>query len=144
MTPRTDRACETDTLVEAALGYTKRGWRVFPVHTPTNGGCSCGDATCDNIGKHPRTAHGFKDATIDEGIIRQWWARCPDANIGVATGVDSNLVVVDVDPRHGGDDTLTDLIAQQGPLPDTVEQQTGGKGRQLFFAHPGNGTIVQG
>ncbi len=143
MMPRTDRSCEADTLIEAALSYTKRGWRVFPVHTPSNGGCSCGDATCDNIGKHPRTAHGFKDATIDESTVRQWWVRCPDANIGLRTGIESGLIVLDVDPAKGGADSLADLERRHGSLPTTVESLTGGGGRHILFAHPGDGQVIR-
>ncbi len=134
---------KTTDCLAAALGYAARDWLVLPLHTSIDGRCSCGKADCSNIGKHPRTEHGLKDATRDESTIRQWWARYPDANIGVATGVDSNLVVVDVDPRHGGDDTLADLIAQHGPLPATVESLTGGGGRHILFAHPGNGQVIR-
>jgi len=50
-------------------------------------------------GKRPLTDHGVKDATTDEATIRGWWARWPDANIGIATG--HGLVVIDVDRRRG-------------------------------------------
>jgi hypothetical protein len=102
-----------------------------------DGQCSCGDPACTSPGKHPRTEHGVKDATTDEATIRGWWDRWPDANVGIATGRASGLVVVDVDPRNGGDDSLDALERQHGKLPQTVEALTGGGGRHLFFAHPG-------
>ena len=127
--------------VNAALAYARLGWPVFPLHSPTSTGdertCSCGNAKCKNIGKHPRTPRGCKDATTNEAQIREWWTRWPDANIGVATGTDSDLVVLDEDPRHGGDHSLAELEAEFGTLPHTVEQLTGGGGRHLCFKHPG-------
>lgn len=45
--------------------------------------------------------------------------------------------MVDVDPRHGGDDTLAQLEAQHGALPATVEALTGGGGRHILFRYPG-------
>lgn len=68
--------------------------------------------------------------------IEAWWDRWPDANVGVVTGWVSAVAVLDVDPRHGGDDTLAALEAQEEPLPETVTSVTGGGGRHLYFAHP--------
>jgi len=45
--------------------------------------------------------------------------------------------VVDVDPPHGGDDSLRALLSGHGPLPDTAVVRTGSGGRHLYFAHPG-------
>ena len=77
------------------------------------------------------------DATTDSGQVQTWWAESPAANVGIATGVVSGLVVLDVDPAHGGDESLCDLEAEQGTLPATPTALTGGGGRHLFFAHPG-------
>lgn len=127
----------------AALWYASLGWAVMPIYEPVldeGGGpprCSCGHADCDSIGKHPRTAHGYKDASTDEAVIRAWWAKWPAANVGIATGALTGTAVLDVDPRHGGDVTLAELEAKHGKLPATVEALTGGGGRHLVFAHPG-------
>jgi Bifunctional DNA primase/polymerase, N-terminal/Primase C terminal 1 (PriCT-1) len=120
----------------AALAYARRGWPIFPLHTPTNGHCTCGKPDCKNIGKHPRTPQGLKDASTDEAMVRHWWTRWPQANLGGLTGATSGVIVLDVDPRHGGNISLEDLEAAHGKLPDTVESQTGG-GRHVFFKHPG-------
>ncbi len=64
----------------------------------------------------------------------------PDANVGVCTGSRSGFVVVDVDRRHGGEESLKELEQQYGKLPHTVRSRTGGGGQHLFFAHPG-GTV---
>lgn len=122
-------------LLDAALWYAAHGWQVFPCHTPTPGGCSCRRAACPDIGKHPRTQHGLKDATTSASIIRRWWEMWPDANIGIATGPVSNLVVLDEDTYKGGD--IHTLEQAYTSLPETVEQHTGGGGRQFFYTHPG-------
>lgn len=74
-------------------------------------------------------------ATADE--VRDWFRRWPDANIGIVTGRISGLVVLDVDPRHFGDDSLSDFERAYGPVPDTVEAITGSGGRHIYFAYPG-------
>lgn len=68
--------------------------------------------------------------------IEFWWDRWPEANVGIVTGWVSALVVLDIDPRNGGDATLSALEAAHGPLPTTVTGLTGGGGRHLYFAHP--------
>jgi hypothetical protein len=83
--------------------YVKRGWPVFPVHAPIHGRCSCHRQACPNIGKHPWTEHGHRDATTDEAQLKVWWEEeCSWANVGIRTGRESGLVVLDIDPRHGG------------------------------------------
>jgi len=90
----------------AALDYARRGWPLIPLHAATADGCSCARDECSSVGKHPRTEHGLKDATTDEGVIGRWWDKWPEANVGIVTGAVSGLVVLDVDPRHGGDESL--------------------------------------
>lgn len=125
-------------LLDAALSYAARGWLVLPLHSvTTEGQCTCGNSVCSSAGKHPRTANGLKDASKDPSVIEGWWARWPDANIGIATGPDSGLIAIDVDPRHGGDESLADLEGKNGKLPDTVEAVTGGGGNHLLYNHPG-------
>ena len=125
--------------LEAALAYARRGWPVFPLHhADAHRGCSCIDAkACRSPGKHPRTRKGLKDATTDEAQIRRWWELHPLANVGLAMGRKSGLVALDVDPRSGGDSSITELIERYGELPNTLEAVTGGGGSHIFFAHPG-------
>lgn len=72
-------------LEDAALAFARAGVAVFP--------CVAG-------GKRPRTRHGLLDATTDPGQVADWWARWPQANIGLATG--DHVEVVDVDHRPAG------------------------------------------
>jgi hypothetical protein len=124
-------------MIEAALSYAEQGFKVFPLHTPMLGGCSCRKAACDSIGKHPRTMNGVLDATSEKSKIDYWWRMWPDANIGLATGAESGFIVIDVDPRHGGTETLTQLQEKHGKFVEKVWAKTGGGGWHLFFKHPG-------
>jgi hypothetical protein len=72
-----------------------------------------------------------------EDDVADWFRRWPDANIGIVTGEISNLIVLDVDPKHGGDATLERLERRFGAHSATMEAVTGGGGRHLYFAHPG-------
>ena len=92
---------------------------------------------CCSPAKHPLTAHGVHDATADLNILNNWWMRHPEANEGIATGRCSGLIAVDVDPRHGGDDTLRHLEREHGDLPPTWRFLTGGGGEHILFRHPG-------
>lgn len=119
--------------LRAALAYARRGWFVFPLHTPVEGGCSCRRAECKDIGKHPRTMHGLKDATTDTATIERWWQGWPEANVGIACG-QSGLAVLDIDPRHGGDESLRDLRQKHGEgWLDTVIALTGGGGTHYLY-----------
>ncbi len=126
-----------------ALTCADRRWPVLPLHGIKDGRCTCGNPECNNQGKHPRTKHGVKDATTDKNVIRQWGEKWPDANFGIATGKATGLVVLDVDPRHGGDESLQNVREKYGEIPDTAETITGGGGKHLLFRHPGNGTVIR-
>jgi putative DNA primase/helicase len=130
-------------MVDHALAYARIGWHVVPLHTPVGAGCSCRKRDCDNVGKHPRTMHGLKDATTDESQVTEWWGMWPTANIGVVCGP-SRIVAIDIDPRHGGDESYSDLVRQHGKktLTDTVSASTGGGGEHYIFAAPRGEHIV--
>ncbi len=91
---------------------------------------------CDPGGKRPLTPSGFWDATTDDHRVRAWWGRWPAANVGVPTGRRSGLLVLDVDQRGGGPQSLAALEREHGPLPKTATGRTGGGGVHLFFRYP--------
>lgn len=128
---------DTAKRLQTVLAYAKRGWFVFPCHEINQAGnCSCPRGPdCGSPGKHPRTDHGFKNATIEPDAIRKWHARWPSANWAIDCGR-SRLAVVDVDPRNGGDDTLADLEKRHAELPQTVRACTGGGGQHYLYAFP--------
>ena len=88
---------------------------------------------CKPHAKEPLTEHGFKDATTDQKRIKAWWQKWPHANIAIPTGAASGLLAADIDPRNGGNESLAELQAKHGRLPDTAEQSTGGGGRHFVF-----------
>lgn len=83
--------------LEAALAYAQRGWRVFPLHGIVRGRCTCGRRGCSSPGKHPLVRRGLYEATSEQSRIQQWWRQWRCANIGIVTGAESGIVVVDVD-----------------------------------------------
>ncbi len=111
--------------LEFALRYAGAGFRVLPLHSAPDGRCTCRKPECDSPGKHPRTEHGAHDSTNDEAVIRKWWERWPDANIGMTL---DGLVAVDEDPRNGGD-----VDALPHKLPETCNARTGGGGSHRLY-----------
>jgi hypothetical protein len=130
-------------LLQAALDYADRGWRVFPLHWIVDGACSCGKDCGTNAGKHPRTHHGLKDATTNEDTIRAWWSRWPSANVGIATGPVSGFFMLGPNGQ-AGIDALAELERQHGPLPPTPRLRSGGGGRHYYLAWPAEGGIKSG
>jgi hypothetical protein len=125
-------------IFDHAAEFCRQGLSVFPVHYPvfkdSTAVCSCSQPSCKDIAKHPASPNGLKDATFDPRLIKSWFAD-HNYNIGVRTGIESRIFVVDCDPRHGGDRSLTELEAEHGPLPRTWQFNTGGGGEHRVFRH---------
>lgn len=116
----------SNTNEQAALDYLGRGWSVIPVRARA---------------KRPSIPwKAYQSKHVSEQTLRDWFRRSPDYNVAIVTGELSGLVVMDVDPRHGGEESLRELEREHGALPETLESITGGGGRHLYFAHPG-GTV---
>jgi hypothetical protein len=126
---------DTDKFLRSALSYARLEFAVFPCYgilsIEREGAlvpiCSCGNSGCESPGKHPTTKRGFKDATVDPTQITQWWNAHPEWNVAIACEP-SGLVVVDVDPRHGGDATWAQLKADLGITDDTAQAISGSGG----------------
>lgn len=128
------------TTLAAALAYAAHGWPAFgvpptPRKLPHKNCSACPDASCAGRCGHPY-CHGFYAATTDAERLREWWARFPADLVAIRTGEPSGLVVVDVDPRNGGQATLAKLDEER-LLPGTVMAMTGSGGLHLLYAHPG-------
>lgn len=124
-------------MLKAALEYAMEGWAVIPLHTPTPyGKCSCKNPNCKNQGKHPRIRNWQNNGSTSPDQIRKWWKQWPDANIGLVTGEQNQIFVLDVDPGHGGDVSLDRLTDEHGDLPETPRQQTGSGGEHYVFQLP--------
>jgi hypothetical protein len=109
----------------AALRYAALGWRVIPIKPGT---------------KYPGDIEAWQNAaTTDTATINAWWTGLYNGwGVGIATGAESGLWVLDIDVADGktGDETIHDLEDSYGPIPDTVEAITGRGGRHLFFRYP--------
>lgn len=128
--------------MENAIDLTTFGLKVVPVHTPINTdgviSCTCkAGCACKSIGKHPIPFKWSEAASGDESSIKAWWRTFKNANLGVVAGMQSGVVVVDIDPRHGGNDSFDDLQGRMGKLPETATVMTGSGGLHLYFKHPG-------
>lgn len=115
-------------LASGAQWYANKGWQVLPVHgIDRNGMCTCGKTHKDpkENAKHPASENGQKDATTNLDVVGKWWQQNPDYNIGIYAK-DSGFFVIDIDPRHGGHESLIKLEERAfGNLPKTVEAITG-------------------
>jgi hypothetical protein len=110
-------------LAVAASVYASAGIPVFP--------CILG-------GKKPMTEHGFLDATADPVVVRRWWMRWPQANIGIPTGHHSGIDVVDVDVHNAPGPASFRRAAQAGLVGGwiaTVRTPSGGM-HAYFPCHP--------
>ena len=112
-------------LADYALRYAALGWPSFPLRY-----------------KAPITAHGVKDASTDPRVLSFRFSDATATGVGIALGFavpgmpGYHAEALDIDPRSGGDNTLEQLLAAHGPLPDTVVAQSGGGGSHYLLAVP--------
>jgi len=100
-----------------AQAYAQKGWQTFPLKAK------------DKI----PFVKWADVATCDQTMITGWFDNYPDANIGIACGSRSGIVVLDVDAGHGGYESLTKLIEKHGAFPETPVSKTGSGGEHIFF-----------
>ena len=106
-----------------ALACARLGWLTFPV------------LPRDKRPDGQLAPHGCKDASCDPDQLHDWFADRPGHNLGLSCGP-SGLVVVDVDPRNGGLESMGLLTSTHGQLPVTVTAETGGGGYHFLFSAP--------
>lgn len=109
-------------MLEQALACVEQGWAVFPLVPNT---------------KRPLTKNGFKDASKSTFAVRKWWTEYPDANIGLATGEVSGLIVIDVDVKNGAKGR--ESLGQLKGLPPTLTVATPSGGWHLYYLNPPGG-----
>lgn len=124
-----------------AIEYAHHGWAVFPLRgkvpailNPHPKGSPERQACKGECGLQ---GHGVLDATTDLGVITYWWGVVyRGANIGAR--VPENMFVLDVDPRHGGLESLAALEQSYSPLPETLTTISGrgDGGRHYFYRRP--------
>jgi putative DNA primase/helicase len=111
-------------MLKVALAYAERfGWAVFPV------GADC---------RQPLTKHGVYDASSDPATITTMFRQAGDANIALACGQPSGVLVLDIDCKGDidGFQCLAELEDEHGFLPETPKQRSPSGGEHLFFAQP--------
>ena len=113
----------------------------MPLWWPIDGVCACPlGKRCESPGKHPMTTNGLHDATTDADTVTRWWARAPEANIGIRTG--DAFDVLDLDGDEAGP-WLARYADERGA--DTAEcwgwgpMVATGKGSHLYYAPTGAG-----
>lgn len=111
-------------LLNAALWYAGQGLLVFP---------------CRPGLKTPATRHGFKEATTDTAQIMTWWQQWPDANIGLPTG--HQFDVLDIDGPTGYQSLVQLRI--RGLLDEpTLGNATTPHGTHFYYAPSGDGNTT--
>jgi Bifunctional DNA primase/polymerase, N-terminal len=110
-----------------ALACAALGWRVLPLRSTD---------------KKPAMRGWPTRATADPAVIREWWdanGDFPHCNVGVATGRESGIWVLDVDVgAENGYATLRTLLAQRGAsdLPRTFTVKTPSGGLHIYWRYP--------
>src|SRR6476661_5799216 len=101
--------------------YAALGWAIFPLaegeKVPIAG------------------TNGFKSASANSAQLAEWSRQYPNANVGIATGRVSRIVVIDFDPRSGSNETRAQLAKDRKVFTDTVECSSPSDGRHLYYAY---------
>jgi hypothetical protein len=123
-----------------AVRYAELGFAVYP--------CSNSGTMAQHrmMGKFEKGMGGFKIASSDPEIVRSWkpvWQQ-PDVTIGMRTGAESRLIVIDFDlkPKPVGADVGSDggavIFGQLGELDRTPEDKFRAWARDAGVTVPGN------
>jgi len=114
-----------NSILEAALDYTHRGFSPFPVGP-------------DKKPLVPWTR--FQTEQITEGEIHQLWAKWPAAMIGIPTGEQYGILVIDCDTPKGYE-TVQELLPDSLVMPVA---RTPRGGWHLWFKYPPGSNITIG
>jgi phage/plasmid-associated DNA primase len=132
-----------------AVHCAKNHVKHIPLEYPKQMGCSCElGIKCESVGKHPltlnRKTYGSKSAITDPLESIKIWEQRPFANLGILTGPENDLWVLDCDihPEQGIDGVAEreKLEREHGKLPDTRKVLTGEyegrRAEQIEFLYP--------
>ena len=118
------------TMLDVALAYVEKGYSVFPLRPGE---------------KQPLTKNGYWDASQDVKVIRTWWQKFPNANIGLPCAP-NNLIVLDIDRHPGKKDGFENYHSLAGYEPEpaaTPQADTARGGRHFIFAAPPGTLLVK-
>lgn len=85
-------------------------------------------------GKVPLLPRWQVEASTSLDVVEANWRRHPDASVGIATGAESGVVVLDIDDRQAFDRWCAEAGIE---LPETPVAMTPRGGEHRYFAHPG-------
>ena len=128
-----------DSKISQLMRYLSRGWALVPLHDVSSGHCSCQEgALCRSAGKHPRAKEWQRPehlvVTPDQLYVAI--TRRPMCNMGLATGLISNVWALDYDPKSVTDPAaVAAVLAMLAPVP-TWQQRTGSGGAHWLFSLP--------
>lgn len=77
-----------------------------------------------------------ENAYLLKKSIERQWEKNPRLNVGILTGHRTGICILDVDPDHEGDKTLSDLCKRYGDIPLTPTSVTGTGGKHYVFKLP--------
>lgn len=126
-----------------ALAYGALGWQLLPCFGIEADRCNCGNPHNDSssAGKHPVISDWPNKATNQPVQLKEWFSDTTKNNLALSC-MSSGLVIVDIDPRNGGDESFLELEKWlDGAIPQTVTALTGEyifkgrktRGRHLYF-----------
>lgn len=127
----TNRLSSNETF-RAAIGFASKGFHVFPVLDPI----------CKRVptssSSHPKAHPALvSKASTNWEQLEDWWRERPEANVAIATGALSGLIVV----TFSGTNCLEMLynyssIDKNPDYIDTLSVDAGDE-RHFYFSHPG-------
>jgi len=117
-----------------AQDFIDAGKRLIAIHPFVGKKCSCTNPECETAGKHPKRRN-WQDSEIIIDTQLDDWIRYYGCN-ALGWALDADHIVIDIDPRNGGTESLEKLEADIGiNLSDICNSivKTGGNGLHLYF-----------
>lgn len=109
----TENSIYRKSIIEPELiSYCIRKWPIHPLN-----------------GKVPILKNWQNNASTDSDIVLKWFTKWPKANVGIVTGLVSNLLVLDVDGLEGAN-SIVDFAMPEAPTVATA------RGYHYYFRFP--------
>lgn len=120
---------------ELADQYARKGFGVVPLYERSSTGvCSCFlGSGCPLFPYHPRIDRSQESASSDPATVRRWWLNWPTALVGIMSGKDAQLAVLQCDFSRKGRQSLQRLEADHRQLPLESRRACGEWGLQYHF-----------